>query len=160
YNTVDISERTLREVYLPPFKAAFDAGAGSVMSSFNEIGGVPSTCNAFTLRTLLRDEWRWPGVVVSDYEAVCELIQHGVAADLKDAARLSILAGLDMDMVSGAYAQHLAALVDEGAVPEQLVDEAVRRVLRLKFALGLFEHPYTDETLASQMILRDDFRAQ
>lgn len=159
YNTVDISERTLREVHLPPFKAAFDAGAGSVMSSFNEIGGVPATSNRFVLHTLLRDEWRWPGVVVSDYEAIRELILHGVAADLKDAARLSILAGLDMDMTSDAYAQHLQTLVEEGAVPEKLVDDAARRVLRLKLRLGLFERPYTDETLADQVMLREDFRA-
>lgn len=159
YNTVDISERTLREVYLPPFKAAFDAGAGSVMSSFNEIGGVPATSNRFVLHTVLRDEWRWPGVVVSDYEAIRELMLHGVAADLKDAARLSILAGLDMDMTSDAYAHHLQALVEEGSVPEKLVDDAARRVLRLKLRLGLFEHPYTDETLADQVMLREDFRA-
>jgi beta-glucosidase len=159
YNTVDISERTLREVYLPPFKAAFDAGAGSTMSSFNEIAGVPGTCNALTLRTILRDEWGWPGVVISDYNAIGELVQHGVAADLKDAARLAILAGVDIDMESGAYAQHLAALVEEGSVPVDVVDEAVRRVLRLKVALGLFENPYTDEALAGQIALRDDFRA-
>jgi beta-glucosidase len=159
YHTVDISERTLREVYLPPFKAAFDAGAGSVMSSFNEIGGVPATANAFTLRTVLRDEWQWPGMVLSDYDAVKELIPHGIAADLEDAARLSILAGLDMEMASEAYTTHLAALVSEGAVPESVVDEAVRRVLRLKMQLGLFEHPYTDEALADQILLRDDFRA-
>jgi beta-glucosidase len=159
YNTVDISERTLRDVYLPPFKAAFDAGAGTVMSSFNEIAGVPATCNAFILSTVLRDEWDWVGVVVSDYEAVRELIAHGVAADLKEAARLSILAGLDMDMVSNAYADHLAALVDEGAVPLARVEAAVRRVLRLKLRLGLFEQPTTDETLAGQVLLRDDFRA-
>ncbi len=159
YHTVDISERTLREVYLPPFKAAFDAGAGSVMSSFNEIGGVPATANAFTLRTVLRDEWHWPGMVLSDYDAVKELIPHGIAADLKEAAHLSILAGLDMEMASDAYPTHLAALVSEGAVPESAVDEAVRRVLRLKMQLGLFEHPYTDETLADQILLRDDFRA-
>jgi beta-glucosidase len=159
YNTVDISERTLRDVYLPPFKAAFDAGAGTVMSSFNEIAGVPATCNAFILNTVLRDEWGWAGVVVSDYEAVRELIPHGVAADLKEAARLSILAGLDMDMVSNAYADHLAALVDEGAVPLARVEAAVRRVLRLKLRLGLFEQPTTDEALAGQILLRDDFRA-
>jgi beta-glucosidase len=158
YNTVDVSERTLRDVYLPPFKAAFDAGAGTVMSSFNEIGGVPATCNAFILRTVLRDEWQWAGVVVSDYEAVRELLAHGVAADLADAARRSILAGLDMDMVSNAYADHLAALVEAGTVPLEVVDEAVRRVLRLKIRLGLFEHPYTDETIAGKIILRDDFR--
>jgi beta-glucosidase len=159
YNTVDISERTLREVYLPPFKAAFDAGAGSVMSSFNEISGVPATSNPWLLRALLREEWQWPGVVLSDYEAVRELIPHGVAADLADAARLSMLAGVDMDMMSDAYMQHLAALVDQGAVNEQLVDDAARRVLRLKLQLGLFERPYVDETIAPQIILRDDFRA-
>jgi beta-glucosidase len=159
YNTVDLSERTLREVYLPPFKAAFDAGAGSVMGAFNEIGGVPATINHLTLRTILRDEWQWPGVVLSDYEAVMELIHHGVAADLADAARLSIHAGLDMDMVADAYAHHLAALVDAGAVPEELVDAAVRNVLRLKLALGLFERPYVDPALADRLILREDSRA-
>ena len=158
YNTVDIGERTLRDVYLPPFKAAFDAGAGTVMSAFNEIGGVPATANAFTLRTVLRDEWQWLGVVVSDFEAVRELMLHGVAADLKDAARLSMLAGVDMDMMSDAYAKHLEALVNEGSVPLPLVDEAVRRVLRLKFQLGLFERPYADETLVDTVIGRDDIR--
>ena len=141
YNTVDISERTLRDVYLPPFKAAFDVGAGSVMSAFNEIAGIPATVNSLTLRTILRDEWQWAGVVVSDYEAVRELLLHGIAADLKEAARLSMVAGLDMEMVSSAYADHLAALVAEGAVPAALVDEAARRVLRLKIRLGLFERP-------------------
>ena len=130
YNTVDISERTLRAVYLPPFQAAFEAGAGSVMSSFNEIGGVPVSASSHALRTLLRDEWGWPGVVLSDYNAVGELVPHGVAADVADAARLGLLAGVDMDMMSGAYARHLAELVESGAVPLVLVDEAVRRVLR------------------------------
>ena len=106
----------LRDVYLPPFKAAFDAGAGSVMSAFNEIDGVPATASSFLLRQVLRDEWGWAGVVLSDYEAVRELIPHGVAADLKDAARLSLLAGLDVDMVSQAYSKHLAELVEEGAI--------------------------------------------
>jgi beta-glucosidase len=129
------------------------------MSSFNEIAGVPATCNPHTLQTILRDEWAWAGVVVSDYSSVKELIAHGVAADLREAARLSILAGLDMDMMGGAYADHLAALVEEGAVPTARVDEAVRRVLRLKIRLGLFEHPYTDEGLADRIFLRDDFRA-
>lgn len=159
YNTVDMSERTLRELHLPPFKAAFDAGAGSTMSAFNEIGGVPATSNTLALRTILREEWGWPGVVVSDYNAIGELIQHGVAADLKDAARLAILAGVDIDLDGGAYARHLAELVEEGAVPLELVDEAVRRVLRLKVALGLFERPYVDEALAERITLRDDFRA-
>jgi beta-glucosidase len=158
YNTVDLSERTLRDVYLPPFKAAFDAGAGTVMSSFNEISGVPATANPFVLRAILRDEWGWPGVVLSDYESVRELIPHGLAADLKEAGRLSMLAGLDIEMISTAYTDHLADLVAAGEVPLALVDEAVGRVLRLKFRLSLFENPYTDESLAETLILRPDFR--
>ncbi len=158
YNTTDFSQRTLRDIYLPPFKAAFEAGAGTVMSSFNEISGLPATANPLILRTILRDEWGWPGVVLSDYDAVRELIPHGVAANLKEAAYLSILAGLDMEMVSTAYPDHLAELVAAGDVPLALVDEAVRRVLRLKFRLGLFENPYTDESLAETLILRPDFR--
>jgi beta-glucosidase len=159
YNSVDLSERALRDVYLPPFKAAFDAGAETVMSSFNEIAGVPATVNHFTLRTILRDEWNWPGVAVSDYAAINELIEHGVAADLKDAARLSLLAGVDMDMMSEAYDQHLAALVEEGAVPLELVEQAVRRVLRLKLNLGLFEREPVDLQAAQRALLRDDSRA-
>jgi beta-glucosidase len=159
YNSVDISERTLREVYLPPFKAAFDAGADTVMSSFNEIAGVPATVDAFTLKTLLRDELEWPGVVVSDYTAIAELIQHGVASDLEEAARLSILAGIDIDMMSDAYAQHLEALVVQGAVAETVVDESVRRVLRLKLRLGLFDRLPIDQDLPQRLMLRDDFRA-
>jgi len=159
YNTVDLSERTLRDVYLPPFKAAFEAGAGSTMSAFNEIGGVPGTCNPFTLRTILRQEWTWPGVVISDFNAIGELVQHGVAVDLKDASRLSILAGVDIDMESGGYARYLAELVEEKAVPIEVVDEAVRRVLRLKFGLGLFEHPYNEEGLAETIHLNAEFRS-
>ncbi len=159
YNTVDISERTLRDVYLPPFKAAFDAGAHTVMSSFNEIAGVPVTANGFVLRSVLRDEWQWPGVVVSDYTAIAELMQHGIAADLKDAARLSILAGVDMDMMSDAYAQHLQALVNEGDVPLPMVDDAVMRVLTLKFKLGLFERKAIDPRLAEAALLREESRA-
>ena len=159
YNTVDISERSLRDVYLPPFKAAFEAGAGSVMSSFNELSGVPATINSFILRTILRDELDWAGMVVSDYDAIREVTEHGAAADLKDAARKSLLAGLDMDMMSEAYAAHLVALVEEGSLSEELVTEAARRVLRLKMRLGLFEKPYVDEDLAPNLILREDFRA-
>jgi beta-glucosidase len=159
YNTVDISERVLREIYLPPFKAAFDAGAGSVMSSFNEISGLPASGNSFVLRTILRDELEWPGLVLSDYDAVRELIPHGLAADLRDAGRQAMLAGVDIEMVSTAYVDHLADLVASGEVPATLVDDAVRRVLRLKLRLGLFEKPYTDESLAQSVILRPDFRA-
>src|SRR5579864_2012591 len=159
YNSVDISERALRDVYLPPFKAAFAAGAETVMTSFNDIAGVPATANQFTLRSILRDEWNWPGVVVSDYTAINELIEHGVASDLKDAARLAMLAGVDVDMVSDAYAHHLAALVEEGSVPLQLVDDAVRRVLRLKFRLGLFERERIDLDVAERALLTDAARA-
>jgi len=159
YNTVDLSERTLREVYLPPFKAAFDAGAGTVMSAFNEISGVPASANPFVLRTVLREEWQFAGVVLSDYNAIGELIPHGIAADLKEAARQSVLAGVDMDMMSSAYRAHLAALVREGAVEEAVVNAAVRRILRLKVRLGLFEQPYADEATAEQALLRDTHRA-
>jgi len=158
YNTVDISERTLRDVYLPPFKAAFDEGAGTVMSAFNEIGGVPASANPLTLGTILRQEWGFKGVVLSDWNAIGELIAHGFAADLKEAARRSVLAGVDMDMVADAYHDHLAELVREGNVPLAIVDEAVRRVLRLKMMLGLFEQPYTDESLAEKVILKAEYR--
>ncbi len=158
YNTVDLSERALRDVYLPPFKAALDAGAGSIMSSFNEIAGVPASANAFILRQILRDEWDWPGVVLSDYDAIGELIQHGVAADHKEAALKAVLAGEDIDMMSQAFPDHLADLVREGKVPEALVDEAVRRVLRLKFMLGIFENPYTDPALQADVLLQPAYR--
>ncbi len=158
YNTVDISERTLRDIYLPPFKAALDEGAGSIMSSFNEIAGVPASCNAFILRQILREEFEWHGVVLSDYDAIGELIQHGVAADLKEAARKAILAGEDIDMMGHAFPKHLVELVREGQVPEALIDAAVRRILRLKFMLGIFEHPYTAEELASQVLLKPEYR--
>lgn len=159
YNTVDMSERTLREVYLPPFKAAFDAGAGSVMSAFNDLNGVPATANPLTLCTILRDEWQWQGVVLTDYNAVGELVEHGIAEDDRAAARLSALAGVDMDMITNAFDKHLAELVEAGEVPESLIDETVRRILRLKFQLGLFERPYSDEAQVELIILRDDFRA-
>ena len=159
YNTTEISERTLREVYLPPFKDAFDAGAGTTMSAFNDISGLPASGNPFTLRTILRDEWGWEGVVLSDYNSVGELIPHGVAADLKDAARVGFLGGVDIDMMAGSYGPHLAALVEEGVVPPARIDDAVRRILHLKLQLGLFEAPYTDEAWEEQIILRDDFRA-
>jgi len=142
YNTVDISERTLREVYLPPFKASFDAGALTTMASFNEISGVPSTANKWLMTDLLRGEWKFPGMVVSDYTGDEELIMHGFAEDGKDAARLSILAGVDMSMASNLYMMHLPALVREGLVPESQVDESVRRVLTIKAVLGLFDDPF------------------
>jgi len=160
YNTVDISERTLRDVYLPPFQAALDEGAGTIMSAFPEIAGVPASANPLTLDTILRQELGFPGMVVSDWNSVGELVPHGVAADLKQAARQSVLAGVDMDMVSGAYHRHLTDLVQSGEVPLPVVDAAVRRVLRLKLMLGLFEQPYTDETLGAKTILKPEYRAK
>lgn len=142
YNTVDISERTLREVYLPPFHAAVMAGVGSVMCSFNEISGVPSSSNRQLLTDILRDEWNFNGFVVSDWNSIGELVNHGVAADRKDAAVEAIHAGVDMDMESYSYLDELATAVKEGLVPESEVNEAVRRVLRAKFRIGLFENPY------------------
>jgi len=141
YNTVDVSERTLREVYLPPFEAGLDAGALAVMTSFNEIAGVPSNANPWLLGQVLRGEWKFPGVVVSDYTADEELIAHGVAADAREATRLSFLAGTDISMQSGLYRDHLPALVASGEVPLARLDDAVRRVLRLKQRLGLFDDP-------------------
>ena len=148
YNTVDTSERQLREVYLAPFKAAVDEGVATLMSSFNTINGVPATGNEFTLNQVLRREWNFRGFVVSDWGSVGEMMAHGVANDLATAARKGFLAGVDMDMESNAYFRHLAAAVKAGQVPQPAVDEAVRRILRVKFALGLFEKPYVDENTA------------
>jgi beta-glucosidase len=142
YNTVDISEQTLRDVYLPPFRAALEAGALSIMASFNEISGVPSHANPKLLRTILRDEWGFEGFVVSDYTADLELIAHGVAADERDATRLAFLAGTDMCMASGFYPKYLPDLVEKGEVPAERLDQAVRRVLAMKERLGLFDDPF------------------
>jgi len=148
YNTVDMSERQLREVYLPPFRAAVDEGVATLMASFNTINGVPASANAFTLTQVLRGEWGFRGFVVSDWGSVGELIPHGIANDLPTAARKGFLAGVDMDMESNAYFQHLAGFVKGGQVPQPALDQAVRRILRVKFALGLFDRPYVDEQKA------------
>lgn len=142
YNTVDISERTLRDIYLPPYKAAVDAGAGSVMTSFNEIGGVPSTASKFLMTDILRGEWGFDGFVVTDWTAMGELLPHGVAATRAGAATEALQAGVDLDMVSKIYVDELPKLVRSGKVTEARVDEAVRHVLRMKFMLGLFADPY------------------
>ena len=142
YNTVDMSEARLREVYLQPYKAGFDAGALSAMASFNEINGVPSTGNRWLMTDLLRGEWGFKGFVVSDYTGDEEMILHGFARDGRDAARLAFLAGVDMSMQSGLYRQHLPDLVRSGAVPQVKLDESVRRVLTLKAMLGLFDDPF------------------
>ena len=156
YNTVDMSENTLRTIYLPPFKAAVDAGVGTFMSAFNSLNGVPSTANPFTLTKVLRGEWRFDGFVVSDYTAVEELIKHGVAADEAEAARLALNAGVDMEMVSRLYNKHLPALLRSNKVAQATIDEAVRRILRIKFRLGLFDHPYTDESRESKVIMSQE----
>src|SRR6266496_1487115 len=146
YNTVDLSERTLREAYLPPYHAALDAGAATVMTSFNEIGGIPSTASPWLMTTLLRREWGFRGFVVSDWTAVAELMNHGVAASRAEAGQLALEAGVDMDMVSRIYVDDLPALVRAGRIPIAVVNEAVRRVLRAKAALGLFDDPYHGAT--------------
>jgi beta-glucosidase len=142
YNPVDTSEHTLRDVVLPPFKAAVDAGVATVMNSFNEISGMPATASVQLQREILKGEWSFKGFVISDYGSIAELVPHGIVKDLGDAAHAAITAGSDMDMESRAYVAHLVRLVKEGRVDEKLVDDAVRRVLRVKFRLGLFDDAY------------------
>ena len=149
YNTVDISERTLREIYLPPFHAAVNSGVASIMSAFNDLNGVPTSANHFTLTKILRDEWKWEGVVISDWNSIGELVKHRFANDKKDAALKGFTAGVDIDMVGNTiegdvYSPHLKNLVDQGLISEDRINESVRNVLRMKFNLGLFENPYTD----------------
>jgi beta-glucosidase len=142
YNSVDVSERTLRDVYFPPFQAALAAGVPTVMASFNEIAGIPATANPWLLTEVLHGEWKFDGLVVSDYTGDEELIAHGFAADAREATRLAFLAGVDMSMQSGFYIKHLPDLVAKGEVPLARLDQAVRRVLALKVALGLFADPF------------------
>ncbi|WP_222439747.1 glycoside hydrolase family 3 N-terminal domain-containing protein [Alloacidobacterium dinghuense] len=146
YNTTDMSEIRLRQIYLPPYKAAIDAGAATVMSAFNALNGTPATANRFLMQNILRDEWGFNGLVVSDYTAVMELVNHGIALDAATATRKALLAGVDIDMMSHFYDTKLPELISSGQVPMSVVDESVRRVLRVKFALGLFEHPYARGT--------------
>src|SRR5438477_6713510 len=153
YNTTDMSERTLREIYFPPFKAAVDEGVGTFMSAFNDLNGVPSSANPFTLTKVLRGEWKFDGFVVSDYTSVEELIKHGLAANGSEAASLALNAGVDMEMVSRLYNQHGAELVKGGKLTQATIDEAVRRILRIKFRLGLFDDPYADEARERSVIL-------
>jgi beta-glucosidase len=152
YNTTDISERTLREVYFPPFKAAVDAGVGTFMSAFNSLNGVPASANPFTLTDVLRGEWKFDGFVVSDYTSVEELIKHGLADDGATAAAEALNAGVDMEMVSRLYNQHASTLMGQTRLTQQTIDEAVRRILRIKFRLGLFDRPYADEAREREVI--------
>ncbi|MBF4506796.1 glycoside hydrolase family 3 C-terminal domain-containing protein [Flavobacterium sp. JLP] len=142
YNSVDMSERMLLETYLPPFKAALDAGAATFMNSFNDLNGIPATANAHLQRDILKGKWNFQGFVVSDWGSIGEMVAHGYSKDLKEAAYAAITAGSDMDMESNAYRYNLAALVKEGRVSIDLIDDAVKRILRKKYELGLFEDPY------------------
>ncbi|MBX3039637.1 MAG: beta-glucosidase BglX [Bdellovibrionaceae bacterium] len=161
YNVVDMSERELFETYMPPYEAAVKAGAMTVMTSFNEIGGVPSSANRDLLTDLLRGKWKFKGFVVADYTAVNELIPHGVAADEKSAVDLAFNAGLDMDMQGGLYSNHIVQLVKDGRIKVRDLDLAVRRVLEAKYRLGLFEDPYrySDEERAKKSLLTPEHRA-
>ena len=142
YNSVDMSERMLWETYLPPFKAALDAGAATFMNSFNDINGIPATGNKYLQRDILKGKWNFQGFVVSDWGSIGEMVNHGFSKDNKEAALQAITAGSDMDMESNAYRYHLAELVKENKVPIALIDDAVKRILRKKFELGLFDDPY------------------
>jgi len=159
YNSAELTERTLHDVYLPPFAAAVKAGVATIMTAFNDLGGVPGTVNRYLIEDVLRRGWGFQGFVVSDWNAVAELVKHGVAADAREAAARAVLSGVDMDMVSGSYLQHLAALVHEGSVPISAINESVRRILKLKFLLGLFEQDYTDSDNAKGVILCEDHLA-
>ena len=157
YGPVEMSEATLREVYLPPFHAAVDAGTGTLMAAFNSLNRVPATANRHLLDDILRREWKFRGFVVSDYAGVTEMIDHGIAATPQEAARKAITAGLDMAMWDNSFAT-LAQEVRAGRLPESVVDQAVRRVLRAKFRVGLFADPYTDETRAAAVTLTKEHR--
>ncbi|MBK9989156.1 MAG: beta-glucosidase BglX [Verrucomicrobia bacterium] len=158
YNTTLIPEAELRNIYLPSFRAAKEAGVQTFMSAFNDLNGVPTSGNVFTLRQVLQKEWGFDGFVVSDWESIKEMIAHGAAADLHGAARLGINAGVDMEMVSTSYRDHGAALLREGAISTAMLDDSVRRILRVKFRLGLFSNPYTDTTRPSPLLSEENLR--
>jgi beta-glucosidase len=157
YNTAEVSQRTLREIYLPPFEAAVDAGVGTVMSAFDDLDGVPASANPFTIRDILKGELSFNGFVVSDWDAIGELINQGIACDSAEAAMKGVLAGVDMDMI-GPYHSQLVKLVKEGKIPIRLINDAVRRILRIKFQLGLFEHPYADTEKAKTSLMLPEYR--
>ncbi len=144
YNSTYLTERQLRNVYLPPFEAAVKAGALTLMTSFNDNDGVPSTGNTFVVKDILRGEWGFDGLVVTDWNSMGEMIAHGFGEDRKDVAEKAVKAGVDMDMMTYGFLSHLEELVKEGAVKEKAIDQAVRNILRVKVMLGLFEHPYVD----------------
>ena len=159
YNTVDISESTLHNVILPPFKASVDAGVRTFMNSFNDLNGIPATGNALLQRDILKGNWQFEGFVVSDWGSINEMIAHGYAKDSKNAAEIAINAGSDMDMESYAYVDHLKKLVEEGKVKESDIEDAARRILRTKFELGLFENPfkYCNEEYEKETVGKKEF---
>ncbi|RHW43561.1 beta-glucosidase BglX [Neobacillus notoginsengisoli] len=160
YNTVDMSERQLREYYLPAYKAALDEGCEMVMTAFNTVDGIPATGNKKLLRDLLRDEWKFDGVLISDWGAVKEMIPHGVAEDEAEAAEKAILAGVDIEMMTACYPNNLKQLIESGKVDEALIDEAVLRILRLKDKLGLFGNPFrgADEQQEKELVMSSGHR--
>lgn len=160
YNRVDMSMQRLWEEYMPPYKACIDAGARAIMPAFNDINGVPCTANPWLLRDILRKKWGFDGLVISDSNAIAECVDHGLAEEKRDAAKQAILAGMDMDMSSNSYAESLKNLVESGEVPERVLDEAAADVLRIKFELGLFDHPYqTSEERERGAMLTEKSRA-
>lgn len=154
YNTTDLSRRSLYEIYFPPFKASIDAGVGSFMTSFNDLDGVPATANPFVLKDVLRKEWKFDGLVVSDYTAVMELMFHGLAKDESEAAMYALNAGTDMEMVSRLYNKHGEQLVKDKKITMATIDESVRHVLRIKYRLGLFDKPFADENLEKAEVFK------
>jgi beta-glucosidase len=159
YNTVDVSRYALQNVYFPPFKAGIDAGAATVMNSFNVVDGIPATGNKYLVTDVLKNQWKFKGFVVSDWASFGEMIVHGYAADGKDAALKGINAGSDMDMESGVVMANLVQLIKEGKVTQARLDDAVSRILYYKFKLGLFEDPYrfSDERREAATLLNDNF---
>ena len=155
YNTTNIPIHSLRNVYLPPFQKAVEAGAATLMTSFNDIDGIPASGNDFLLRDVLRNEWKFDGFVVSDWESMSEMIKHGFAQDKKDVARISLKAGVDMEMVSETYLKYVNDLMKEGKVSMKDVDNAVGNILRIKYRLGLFENPYVPEVAVSSIYSKD-----
>lgn len=155
YNATVISPSLLRNLYLPPFKAAVDAGAATLMSAFNDINGVPASANVHTLRDILRKEWGFRGFVVSDWESVRELIPHGIAADGRGAALAGLRGGVNMEMTSQNYHDHAAKLIADGEITEELIDDLVREILRIKFQVGLFERPYFDEEAERPILTKE-----
>lgn len=144
YNTADMSLQTLHNVYLPPFRAAAEAGAATLMVSFNEINGIPSSGNRYLVKEVLKNDWKFDGMVVSDWASILEMVNHGFAKDARHAATLAMNAGIDMEMVTNCYTDHLKELIENGEVSMDILNDAVRRILKLKFQLGLFDNPYVE----------------